>query len=54
MEIIDEHNYSSAAFFEQQSTRYDGYDRSGPKVFVGEYAATAGAGGRPPGGIVYR
>jgi alpha-L-arabinofuranosidase len=49
MEIIDEHYYSSAAFFEQQSTRYDNYDRNGPKVFVGEYAATAGAGGLPTG-----
>jgi alpha-L-arabinofuranosidase len=49
MEIIDEHYYSSAAFFEQQSTRYDSYDRNGPKVFVGEYAGTAGAGGLPTG-----
>jgi alpha-L-arabinofuranosidase len=49
MDVIDEHYYSSAAFFEQQSTRYDSYDRNGPKVFVGEYAATAGAGGLPTG-----
>ncbi|MGE5132636.1 MAG: LamG-like jellyroll fold domain-containing protein [Gemmatimonadota bacterium] len=49
MDIIDEHYYSSAAFFEQQSTRYDSYDRNGPMVFVGEYAATAGAGGLPTG-----
>jgi alpha-L-arabinofuranosidase len=49
MDIIDEHYYSSAAFFEQQSTRYDTYDRSGPLVFVGEYAATASAGSLPTG-----
>jgi len=49
MDVIDEHYYSSAQFFEQQSTRYDGYDRNGPKVFVGEYAATANAGGLPTG-----
>jgi alpha-L-arabinofuranosidase len=49
MDIIDEHYYSDAAFFEQQSTRYDSYDRNGPMVFVGEYAATAGAGGLPTG-----
>ena len=49
IEIIDEHYYSSAAFFEQQSTRYDSYDRNGPQVFVGEYAATASAGGLPTG-----
>jgi hypothetical protein len=49
MDVIDEHYYSSAQFFEQQSTRYDSYDRSGPKVFVGEYAATANAGGLPTG-----
>lgn len=49
MDIIDEHYYSDAAFFEQQSTRYDSYDRNGPMVFVGEYSATAGAGGLPTG-----
>jgi alpha-L-arabinofuranosidase len=49
MDIIDEHYYSDAAFFEQQSSRYDSYDRNGPMVFVGEYAATAGAGGLPTG-----
>ena len=49
MDVIDEHYYNSAAFFEQQSTRYDSYDRTGPKVFVGEYAATANAGALPTG-----
>jgi alpha-L-arabinofuranosidase len=49
VEIIDEHYYSDAAFFEQQATRYDSYDRSGPMVFVGEYSATANAGSLPAG-----
>ena len=28
---------------------FDSYDRSGPKIFVGEYAATADAGSLPTG-----
>jgi alpha-L-arabinofuranosidase len=49
VEIIDEHYYSDAAFFEQQATRYDSYSRTGPMVFVGEYSATANAGSLPTG-----
>ena len=49
MDVIDQHYYSSAQFFEQASTMFDSYDRSGPLVFVGEYAATANAGGLPTG-----
>lgn len=37
-EIVDEHYYSSAEWFKQNATRYDNYDRKGPKVFAGEYA----------------
>lgn len=44
MDVLDEHFYSSAEWFITQSTRYDRYDRNGPKIFVGEYAVTAGAG----------
>jgi alpha-L-arabinofuranosidase len=43
-EIIDEHYYNNPEFFMQQADRYDKYDRNGPKVFVGEYAVTSGAG----------
>lgn len=43
-EIVDEHYYNNPEFFIQQSGRYDSYDRKGPKVFVGEYAVTSGAG----------
>ncbi len=38
-DIVDEHYYQSPEWFLQNSTRYDHYDRSGPKVFAGEYAA---------------
>jgi alpha-L-arabinofuranosidase len=47
--VIDEHYYSSPQFFAAQATRYDGYDRSGPRVFVGEYAARSDATGLPTG-----
>jgi alpha-L-arabinofuranosidase len=44
VEIQDEHYYESAATFISYATKYDSYSRSGPKVFVGEYAVTSGTG----------
>ena len=38
-DIVDEHCYAAPAWFLQNATRYDAYDRNGPKVFMGEYAA---------------
>src|SRR5690606_1510746 len=38
-EIIDEHYYKDIAWFKKNATRYDNYDRNGPKIFAGEYAA---------------
>lgn len=38
-DIIDEHCYANPAWFFNNAHRYDHYDRSGPKVFMGEYAA---------------
>jgi len=38
-DLVDEHYYMSPEWFLKNTTRYDGYDRSGPKVFAGEYAA---------------
>ncbi|UBZ09890.1 alpha-L-arabinofuranosidase [Leeuwenhoekiella palythoae] len=38
-EIIDEHYYRSPEWFRENATRYDSYDRNGPKIFAGEYAA---------------
>jgi alpha-L-arabinofuranosidase len=43
-DISDEHYYSDPAFFINIATKYDSYSRSGPKVFVGEYAVTSGWG----------
>ena len=43
-EIIDEHYYSTPAFFFQNANKYDSYDRKGPKIYVGEYAVTQGCG----------
>ncbi|MFD0990425.1 alpha-L-arabinofuranosidase C-terminal domain-containing protein [Mariniflexile jejuense] len=38
-EIVDEHYYKSPQWFKDNATRYDAYDRKGPKIFAGEYAA---------------
>jgi alpha-L-arabinofuranosidase len=38
-DIIDEHYYRKPEWFLQNATRYDSYDRSGPRIFAGEYAA---------------
>lgn len=39
VDIIDEHFYNPAEWFLANANRYDHYDRKGPKIFVGEYAA---------------
>jgi alpha-L-arabinofuranosidase len=38
-DVVDEHSYAMPDWFLHSATRYDDYDRHGPKVFVGEYAA---------------
>lgn len=38
-DIVDEHCYARPEWFYQAVTRYDRYERNGPKVFFGEYAA---------------
>ena len=38
-DILDEHYYRSPEWFLQNAKRYDTYDRKGPKIFAGEYAA---------------
>ncbi len=38
-DIVDEHCYAPSLWFLANSHRYDHYDRNGPKVFFGEYAA---------------
>ena len=37
-DLIDEHCYAGPQWFFDHAHRYDHYDRSGPKVFMGEYA----------------
>ncbi len=44
VEISDEHYYSSPSFFVNNATRYNSYPRTGPKIYVGEYAVTSGCG----------
>lgn len=44
IEIVDEHYYNNPQFFFEQANRYDRYDRSKHKVYVGEYAVTQGCG----------
>ncbi len=52
VDMVDEHYYNSPQWFLQNNDRYDSYDRSGPKVFLGEYAswgnASRTASPRPP------
>ena len=43
-DIVDEHFYDTPEFFMRQATHFDKYDRSAPKVFVGEYAVTKNCG----------
>jgi alpha-N-arabinofuranosidase len=39
-DVLDEHYYRSAENFEQEApSRFERYDRNGPKIFVGEWAA---------------
>ncbi|MDO4159677.1 MAG: alpha-L-arabinofuranosidase C-terminal domain-containing protein [Prevotellaceae bacterium] len=38
-DLVDEHYYMSPDWFQSNARRYDSYDRKGPKVFAGEYAA---------------
>jgi alpha-N-arabinofuranosidase len=38
-DVIDEHYYRSPQWFLDNAKRYDNYNRKGPKIFAGEYAA---------------
>lgn len=42
--LIDEHYYNNPDWFVLNATKYDSYDRKGPKIFIGEYAVTSGSG----------
>jgi alpha-N-arabinofuranosidase len=40
--VIDEHYYRNAFEMENDATHYDSYSRTGPKIFVGEWATREG------------
>lgn len=44
IDLLDEHYYSTPAFFWRNATRYDNLPRGGPEIYVGEYAVTQGSG----------
>jgi len=46
-DILDEHYYRSPQWFLDNVKRYDHYDRNGPHIFAGEYAAQSKDGGSP-------
>jgi len=46
-DVVDEHYYMPPAWFLANAHRYDGYDRSGPKVLAGEYAAQTSGQAQP-------
>lgn len=48
-DIIDEHYYMNPDWFFTNATRYDSFDRKGPKVFAGEYASHTGRHEAPEG-----
>ncbi|MDE7347052.1 MAG: carbohydrate binding domain-containing protein [Muribaculaceae bacterium] len=44
VEIVDEHYYRNPKWFADRFNKYDDYDRSKHKVYVGEYAVTSNFG----------
>lgn len=41
-QMVDEHYYSGPEFFLENADKFDRYPRSGPKIFLGEYAVNGG------------
>ena len=44
-DMVDEHYYESVGWFLNNQDYYDNYDRTAPKVYLGEYAVRVGKGG---------
>ena len=44
VDALDEHYYRSPEWFVSNYEKYDSYDRSGPKIYPGEYAVTQNFG----------
>ena len=45
-DIVDEHYYATAEYFAENIHIYDGYDRKGPGVFLGEFSVLRGPVGQ--------
>ncbi len=43
-DVVDDHYYDTPEWFMRHANQYDHKNRTGPKVFVGEYAVTQNAG----------
>jgi alpha-L-arabinofuranosidase len=43
-DVVDDHFYDTPEWFMRHAGQYDDKDRTGPRVFVGEYAVTQNAG----------
>ncbi len=43
-DVVDEHFYDTPEWFMRNATHFDKYSRTGPKIFVGEYAVTRNCG----------
>ncbi len=41
-QMVDEHYYNTPEYFVENRTLFDGYDRQGPEIFLGEYAVNGG------------
>lgn len=46
-DIVDEHFYRPPDWFIRNAGRYDAYEHSGPRIFIGEYAAISESVGSP-------
>lgn len=44
VELLDEHYYRNPAWFAENFSKYDTYDRKSSEIYVGEYAVTQGFG----------
>lgn len=44
VDMVDEHYYRAPSWFAQNYEKYDTYDRTGPSIYVGEYAVTSNYG----------
>ncbi len=44
VEVVDEHYYVAPGWFFANAHKYDTYDRSGPRIYVGEYACNSQVG----------